>query len=341
MVDENRDEWIPFLNVQQVAELEKRLEDDPEDLEARELLMRYYMVEALRSDDYVAPHLKHLIWLIESHPDSALLSTSVCRLNFAEYNLNYRIVVDLWIQQVTKYPENPAVLGNAAYNLLTGFPSRSDAVIARKWLLTAEKLEPYNPAWKNLLGDYHRHLSMGKKDQKAKESSLKLAMRYYREEYDLTTDDTDKAFLLENMVECAFEAGDFIATDQYARALLEAAFLFEQERWKWNYGNAIHNGHIYLGKIALIHGDKDGALRHLQDAAKTPGSPQLNSYGPDKTLASSLLEVGENDAVLEYFRACANFWKMEMGRLTYWIDAIKNGQVIDFKSTDWFTSKEV
>lgn len=330
LVDDKKDEWVPLLKPNRVAKLEKALKDDPEDLNARNLLLQHYMLEALKSDDFIPHQLRHLVWLIENHPDSDILQATSCRLKFTEDSTIFRIVADLWMQQVTKYPDNPAVLGNAAYNLMTGVNSRSDWAQARKWLLKAEKLEPYNPEWKSLLGDYHYHLSGGKKDEKAKEASLQRAMRYYREEYDLTNDDEDKTLLLCNMAECAFEVRDFTGAEHYSRLLLVAAYLYDKDHW--NYGNAVHWGHIYLGKTALKHGDKEGALRHLEEAGKTPGSPQLNTFGPDMTLAASLLEMGETEVVLEYFRACGSFWKMEMGRLTYWTEAINKGEVIDFSA---------
>lgn len=211
---------------------------------------------------------------------------------------------------------------------------------AEEWLIRAGELDPTNPRWKESLGHHYMSILRRIDEQERQGISLK-ALHCYESAFALTGDEVRKAYLLKDLAECAFFAEEYTSAEDYASRLLSSAPLFEQNGLKWNYGNVVHWGHIYLGKIALIRGDKEGALRHLQEAAKTPGSPQLNSFGPDKTLAASLLEVGENEDVLEYFRACGSFWKMEMGRLTYWTDAIKNGQVIDFKSTDWFTSKEV
>lgn len=59
------------------------------------------------------------------------------------------------------------------------------------------------------------------------------------------------------------------------------------------------------------------------------------------TLAASLLDLGETAAVLDFFKAYGSFWKMEMGRLAAWTEAVKQGLSINFKSIDWFASEEV
>ena len=67
------------------------------------------------------------------------------------------------------------------------------------------------------------------------------------------------------------------------------------------------------------------AKKRLLDAGKTPGSPQLNSFGPNMTLAKEMLEAGEKSAVLEYLQLCEKFWSMEDGRLAVWRRMISEG----------------
>ena len=47
-------------------------------------------------------------------------------------------------------------------------------------------------------------------------------------------------------------------------------------------------------------------------------------------LASDLLEKKQPDAVIEYFQLCAQFWKLEDGRLTHWTALAKAGEMPDF-----------
>lgn len=92
-----------------------------------------------------------------------------------------------------------------------------------------------------------------------------------------------------------------------ARALAEAA-LATNTVTNWNYGNLIYNMHSLLGRIALREGNATLAKKHLAASGKTPGSPQLNSFGPDFVLARELLEKGERDAVLAHLDQISSFW---------------------------------
>lgn len=98
----------------------------------------------------------------------------------------------------------------------------------------------------------------------------------------------------------------------------------------WNYGNAIQDFNIVLGAIALKIGDTDAAKNHLLDAGRSPGSPQMDTFGPNMTLAKALLDAGQRDVVLEYFELCRKFWEMHRGRLDEWRDEVKAGRVPNF-----------
>jgi hypothetical protein len=113
----------------------------------------------------------------------------------------------------------------------------------------------------------------------------------------------------------------------FARELLALA---ERYRSDWNYGNAVHKGHLILGRVALRDGDLAAARSELLLAGGTPGSPQLDSFGPNMTLARELLEVGEKAVVLEYFELCRRFWVTGSARLAQWSVAVQDSQVPEF-----------
>jgi hypothetical protein len=125
----------------------------------------------------------------------------------------------------------------------------------------------------------------------------------------------------------AFKAGDMSKA-----ALLSNNLLKQAESWKddWNYGNAIHVANLVLGRIALVNNEPDKARVYLLNAGRTPGSPQLNSFGPNMLLASEMLKIGESKAVLEYFDLCAKFWDPKHSLLEVWKADIKNGNTPDF-----------
>jgi hypothetical protein len=79
----------------------------------------------------------------------------------------------------------------------------------------------------------------------------------------------------------------------------------------WNYGNVVYDAHSVLGRIALRHGDRETARKELRAAGRTPGSPQLNSFGPQFTLARELLQHGEQadrEDVAVFLDDVARFW---------------------------------
>lgn len=98
----------------------------------------------------------------------------------------------------------------------------------------------------------------------------------------------------------------------------------------WNYGNALHFGHTALGLCALHNGQADEALTRLQQAGETPGSPQLNSFGPSMQLAKALARQGEFSAVLTYLEQCRVFWKSGDVWLALWKKKLLAGDVPNF-----------
>lgn len=114
---------------------------------------------------------------------------------------------------------------------------------------------------------------------------------------------------------------------EFANEALSGAAKYQHD---WNYGNAIHKGNLVLGRVALRNNDPDEAKRRLKLAGQTPGSPQLDSFGPNMILAKELLQVGETDAVLEYFKLCEKFWDLDNGSLQRWAAQVLQGEIPDF-----------
>ena len=114
-----------------------------------------------------------------------------------------------------------------------------------------------------------------------------------------------------------------------ANELLALSASYEDD---WHYGNAVHHGHLVLGRIALRKGDTDAAKQHLLAAGRTPGSPQLDSFGPNMMLAKELLAAGEAETVLEYFELCGVFWAMGAPRLRRWAALVREGRTPDFRA---------
>ena len=109
---------------------------------------------------------------------------------------------------------------------------------------------------------------------------------------------------LQAQARAALDAGDTRSAARHASALLKR----NTDRGWWNYGNVVYEANQILGLAALKEGRVAAARRHLLAAGRTPGSPQLNSFGPEMTLARELLKRGERQAVLDFLDLVARFW---------------------------------
>jgi len=85
-----------------------------------------------------------------------------------------------------------------------------------------------------------------------------------------------------------------------------------------------------LGRISVKRGNLKEASQFLLAAGNTPGSPQLDSFGPNMTLASELLEKGESEVVLQYLGLCRKFWEDGRQQLDEWSADIRSGKTPDF-----------
>ena len=126
----------------------------------------------------------------------------------------------------------------------------------------------------------------------------------------------------------------YLNMDTEARSYaLELEKLAPQFKGDWKYGNAVHDSNITLGRLALKEGRVAEAKSRLLAAGRTPGSPQLDNFGPDMTLAQELLKKGERGVVLRYFQLCRAFWKSGgEDRLDQWTKEVNKGYVPDFGS---------
>ena len=137
------------------------------------------------------------------------------------------------------------------------------------------------------------------------------------------TREEDRFYALNDAAKESVEVGKIEDGRKYARELLMLAQKFQKD---WNYGNAIHDGNLVLGRIALREGRTEEAKQFLLEAGKSPGSPQMESFGPNVSLAQDLLEKGERDVVIQYFELCRKFWKMHQDKLDQWTKDVKAGK---------------
>ena len=139
--------------------------------------------------------------------------------------------------------------------------------------------------------------------------------------------DENRFYALDGAAKESFNAGKIDDAKSYAAELLKLAPNFQGN---WNYGNAIHDGNLVFGSIAVRDGKFEDAKHFLLEAGKSPGSPTMDSFGPNMSLAKDLLEKGERDTVLQYFELCRKFWKDDYGKLDQWSEEVKAGKIPHF-----------
>jgi len=133
--------------------------------------------------------------------------------------------------------------------------------------------------------------------------------------------EAEGSFVLPRLAKAALKANALDKASDYATRLLRVPAA------DGNYGQAVHDGHMVLGMIALRKGDVLQAKRDLAESANIKGSPTLDSFGPNMLLAKALLERGEHEAVLEYFESCRSFWTMGAKQLDAWTATVRSGGV--------------
>src|SRR5205823_5891377 len=131
---------------------------------------------------------------------------------------------------------------------------------------------------------------------------------------------------LARLAKAAFASGDYVRAERYSDEALVAA----RHGVFWWTGDAIHQGNIVLGRLALRRQDVDAAKRFLLAAGKTPGSGTLASLGPNMALAKDLLDRGDSASVVLYLEECGQFWAGNRGKLAEWIALVKAGLKPDF-----------
>ena len=145
-------------------------------------------------------------------------------------------------------------------------------------------------------------------DAKAEHANAMAKLAAARDRYERWVAIADAAFW-------SVDAGDFRGAGHLAD---EAMAMSAEYCDDWNYGNVLHKVQLTRGRIALRSGAVSSASYFLREAGKTPGSPQLNTFGPNMRLADELLKAGERRAVEDYLDEVARFWKMDSGALIAW-----------------------
>lgn len=306
------------LSSAEKATLEEAVTNNPSDVEARTKLLGFYFTQGRQDPEVTSAKTRHIEWLIEHAPESEVLGLPYSQLNLVLEPAGYAQCKQAWLTALQKSPENLAAIANAAQFFLL-----HDRKLAEELLLKGQELDAANPKWPASLGQLYSLGQMSLATEPQLTVAAKKAFHQYQLAYD-RSDPLQRDGLLSNLAKTALDAGLIDDATKFAETMLQ------DDAAGWNRGNRIHHGNLILGRIALSQGDVAEAKSRLLLAGKTPGSPQLNSFGPNMLLAKELLERGESDVVLEYFALCQAFWTMPGRPLEQWTKDVKAGRIPQF-----------
>lgn len=109
---------------------------------------------------------------------------------------------------------------------------------------------------------------------------------------------------LQAQAEAALKAGNAQQASFLAAQLLRE----NTDKSSWNYGNVVYDANQLLGLAALREGNIKAADQYLLAAGRTPGSPQLDSFGPEMPLAQALYAKGQKSTVQSFLNLIIKFW---------------------------------
>ena len=306
------------LTADEITDLEAHLADNPMDLSARTRLLGYWGDLARYREPPSKTRVRSLLlWLIHNEPKSEVLSILPSTVREFDPHSDPEGFVEgkqAFLAHLEKEPNDLTLLQHTVDFL--GLNNRSLVI---ELLERAQSVDSSNPNWTLKLGFTH-YLDIHSGSGEPNIEAARSALGQYERAYELLDESRGRSSL-QYATEAAIVANDLDKAGEYAYSMLEA------NRPGSHHGDNIHFGNITLGRIALAQGDTKGAASYLLLAGSTPGSPQLNWFGPDTKLAKKLLETGEHESVLQYFSLCAKFWKRGGDQLREWEIVVQGGGI--------------
>jgi Zn-dependent protease with chaperone function len=144
------------MTASEAAALEKTLEANPDDINAREALIIFYdQAGKVSWEQKLAGIRKHALWRIAHLPETDLWVPAISKQYDPE---GYAQAKQLWLEQTSKPEATAKTLGRAA-----AFLSAYDKPIAEELLLRAQRLEPAG-SWSDRLADLYARAIAGSID---------------------------------------------------------------------------------------------------------------------------------------------------------------------------------
>lgn len=274
------------LQAKQVADLEKSLRDNEDDLDARLVMLGYYDAQRFKSNETKEARIKHVAWFVEHHPDHPAAGLPVVSVLRGVDDLrSYVEIRSTWCSAIENN-RTTTVLGNAAQ-----FFMLEEIDKAERCLLTAQQLEPTNSRWASRLSHLYKLWGTGFE---------RVALEQAEHALELIASGKSQLKELATLPALAFEADEMAKASRYATELLAVA---EKDQNNFYYGTALEAAHATLGRIALQNGDRSSAAKHLEQSLS---KGKIFSQ-PDRLLAAELFHSGEREAIKKWLDLSAQY----------------------------------
>ncbi len=197
--------------------------------------------------------------------------------------------------------------------------------LAEELLVRAAALDPNDPGPPRSLGQFYSLRRMRAEGPEGRSALARKSLAQAEMVVDRTAGNREaRMYALNTASKAAMDAEAFDKARRFANDLLKQVADPPDVRD----GQAFHDGHVVLGRVALKDGDLQQAKAHLLQAGRTPGGDTLTSFGPNMSLAKDLAERGERDTVITYLELCRSFWQRP--QLNQWIQTLKDGKIPNF-----------
>ncbi len=297
------------MSADEARAVEAHVENAPTDAEARARLVGFYF---FNRDEPRTRYVEHAAWFVKHMPGSSLAGAHYLS---GDDELT-AVLQPIWEEHLRAAPNDAALKTHAAVFFATFDPARAEQLYVE-----ASQLEPERPDWYDDLANLLELRIEGPGELADRAFTLR------ERAHALTQRPTSRFYQLTGLAEAAFAAEKLEAATRYAEEALRQAPLFPRD---WNFGNAIYRGNHVLGRIELRAGRVDAAKQRLLAASMTPGSPQLDSFGPPFELAKELGDRGELKVIATWLENIGRFWKMGAGPLERWKTEVAAGRAPDY-----------
>jgi tetratricopeptide (TPR) repeat protein len=293
----------------EAQKLEFLVAQNTEDVDSRIKLIAFYFGQGSTNRAPREHACEHIFWFIKHMPAHIILSQPEAHPHFhTEFDVLYIQGEQLWDEQLSKDPNDVAILVNAAH-----FYYHHNWGKAISLLEAALAVAPNNEQIKDRLAfTYELSARSDKSDER-----LKRAMQL-REELAKVSDRTLRKLI--KLAETAYKLDSFEDCRALAKEVLSRSAPYDEN------GDEFHIANQLLGLIALEDDDLHTADLALLRSCEIKATPVLGSFGPKFQLAKKLLAQGEKSTVLKYLRKCSLFWKSGQTCLAYWWLQIQFGR---------------